>query len=140
MAAYTKPLPPPNYLTRQFWEGCKAHKLLIQRCTVCNTPSFSPRDACPGPDCLEYGTLAWEEASGRGRVIGFTIVRQPADPRFAADVPYVLAVIELNERVRLNANVVGCAPEAVRVGMPVEVVFDDVTPEFTLYRFRPLAS
>jgi hypothetical protein len=79
----------------------------------------------------------WVRASGRGRVYTFTITRQNQAPGFREELPYVLAIVELDEGPRLMTNVVGCAPDAVRIGMAVEVVFDDVTPEVTLPKFRP---
>jgi uncharacterized OB-fold protein len=76
-------------------------------------------------------------ASGKGSVYTFTVTHQNQAPGFRGEVPYVLAVVELAEGVRMMTNVVGCAPEDVRIGMPVEVVFEDVTPEVALPRFRP---
>ena len=78
-------------------------------------------------------------ASGRGTVYSFTVTHQNQAPGFREELPYVLAVVELAEGPRLMTNIVECAPDAVRIGMPVEVVFDDVTPEVTLPKFRPAA-
>jgi uncharacterized OB-fold protein len=83
------------------------------------------------------GTLDWVESSGRGWVYAFTISYQPAHPAFADDVPYVLAIIELEEGWRMNSNVINIDPQEVKVGMRVEVVWDDVTPEFSLPKFQP---
>ena len=98
---------------------------------------FYPRDVCPGPECFGVGTLEWEESSGKGWVYAHTISFQPAHPAFADDVPYVLAIIELDEGWRMNSNVVNIDPQDVKIGMRVEVVWDDVTPEFTLPKFQP---
>ena len=76
-------------------------------------------------------------ASGWGTVYSFTVTHQNQAPGFREELPYVLAIVELDEGVRMMTNVVGCAPDAVRVGMRVEVVFEDVTPEITLAKFRP---
>jgi len=77
----------------------------------------------------------WAKVSGRGTVYSFIIARRPYHP--AIPVPYVIAIIELAEGVRMTSNVVECPPEEVRVGMAVEVVFDDLSPEFSLPKFRP---
>jgi len=76
-------------------------------------------------------------ASGRGTVYSFTVTYQNQSPGFREELPYVLAIVELDEGVRMMTNVVGCAPDAVRIGMPVQVVFEDVTAEITLPKFRP---
>jgi hypothetical protein len=76
-------------------------------------------------------------ATGRGTVHTFTVTHQNQAPGFREELPYVLAIVELEEGPRLMTNVVGCAPDAVRIGMPVEVVFEDVTPDVTLPKFRP---
>ena len=77
-------------------------------------------------------------ATGRGTVYSFTVTYQNQAPGFREELPYVLAIVELDEGVRMMTNVVGCAPDAVRVGMAVEVVFEDVTAEITLAKFRPV--
>jgi uncharacterized OB-fold protein len=73
-------------------------------------------------------------------VYSYTVARRPTGPQWAADVPYVIAIIELEEGVHLTANIVECDPESVRVEMPVEVTFHDVTPEVTLPQFRPASA
>ena len=78
-------------------------------------------------------------ASGRGTVYSFTVTNQNQAPGFRDEVPYVLAIVELAEGPRIMTNIVGCAPADVRIGAAVEVVFDDVTPEVTLAKFRPVA-
>jgi hypothetical protein len=82
--------------------------------------------------------LEWVESSGKGWVYACSISYQPAHPAFADDVPYVLAIIELDEGVRMHSNVVGIDPKEVEIGMRVEVAWDDVTPEFSLPKFRPI--
>jgi uncharacterized OB-fold protein len=81
--------------------------------------------------------LEWVKVSGRGRLHSYTIVQQPANAAFRDDVPYVYAVIQLDEGPRLVSNMVQCEHDALQVDMPVEAVFDDVTPECTLVKFRP---
>lgn len=131
---YPKPLPHPSNLTRPFWEAAKRHELQIQRCQSCGHFIFYPRPLCP--NCLSTD-LAWTPVSGRGTLYSFTVVRQAASKRFAADVPYIFAVVELAEGPRMATNLVDCPIGEARVGIPVEVVFDDVTDEFALVKFRP---
>ena len=134
MTAYNKPLPEPNPVTEEFWKAAKRHELLIQCCKSCNEHIFYPREVCPR--CLS-SDLDWMEASGRGRVYSYTVVRQAAHPSFRADTPYILAIIELDEGPRLTSNLMDCQIEDIRVDMPVTVAFDDVTAEVSLVKFRP---
>jgi uncharacterized OB-fold protein len=75
--------------------------------------------------------------SGRGAVFSFAVMHQAVHPGFAAEVPYPIVVVELEEGVRLLSNLVDCPLAEVRIGLPVEVVFEDVTAEVTLPKFRP---
>ena len=131
---YKKPLPRVDEETRGFWEALARHELYVQRCRSCGTTRFYPRSVCPA--CLSSDT-EWLRSSGRGTVYSFTVTHQNQAPGFREELPYVLAIVELDEGVRMMTNVVGCAPDAVRVGMPVQVVFEDVTAEITLAKFRP---
>jgi uncharacterized OB-fold protein len=133
---YTKPLPRPinPELTRPFWEAARRHELVMPRCTTCDHVFFYPRSECPR--CFST-TLELVPVSGRGRLHSFTIVYQPANAAFKAEAPHVYAVVQLDEGPRLVSNVVECDPEAVRVDMPLVAVFDDVTPEWTLVKFKP---
>jgi uncharacterized OB-fold protein len=79
----------------------------------------------------------WVKLSGKGEVYSFIIVHRRYHPAFAADIPYVVAIIEVEEGLRMLSNVIGCKPDAVRIGMPVEVSFEDVSPEFALPKFKP---
>ena len=133
--SYRKPLPRIDEESRGYWEALARHELYLQRCRDCGTKRFPPRAVCPA--CLSSAS-AWVRASGRGTVYTFTVTHQNQAPGFREEVPYVLAVVELAEGPRLMTNIVGCAPDAVRIGMPVEVVFEVVTPEITLAKFRPV--
>jgi uncharacterized OB-fold protein len=132
--AYRKPLPRIDEDSRGFWEALARHELYFQRCRDCGTKRFYPRALCT--NCLSSAT-EWVRASGHGTVYTFTVTQQNQAPGFREELPYVLAIVELEEGVRLMTNVVGCAPDAVRINLPVEVVFDDVTAEVTLPKFRP---
>jgi uncharacterized OB-fold protein len=135
-AGYHKPLPNPSFVSQPFWDAAKEHRLVYQRCRLCGTNVFYPRDICPGPDCFGVGTLDWVESSGKGTVYSFTVSYQPAHPAFKEDVPYMLAIVELDEGWRMNTNIINADPKDVAIGMKVEVVWDDVTPEITLPKFQ----
>ena len=136
MAEYNKPLPIPDPVTRPFWDSLKAHAVQLQRCDRCDRFIYYPRAVCPG--CLS-DDLAWSPVSGRGVVHAFTIPHRHPNPAFGSGVPYVVALIELEEGVRMMSNLIDVdpTPEAVRIGLPVEIVYDDVTDEVTLPKFRP---
>ena len=132
--AYAKPLPEPSEVTRRYWEAARAHRLELQRCGDCERFVFYPRPLCP--HC--GGTrLEWRPASGRGTLYSYTVARRAPIPSFEGDVPYVIAIVELEEGPHFTSNVVGIPPDALRVGMPLRAAFDAVTPEVTLVRFRP---
>jgi uncharacterized OB-fold protein len=75
--------------------------------------------------------------SGRGRLHTYTVVYQPGNAAFRGDTPYIYAVVQLDEGPRMVSNIVQCEIDAVRVDMPLEAIFDDVTPEWTLVKFKP---
>lgn len=131
-ANITRPLPSPEPETAPFWEGANSHKLLIQRCVNCQRHQFYPRFFCGA--CA--GDVEWVQTSGNGQVHSFTIVRQNGTPPFDGLVPYVLALIDLDEGVRMMGNVVDIAVEDVTIGMPVEVGFLTVTDTVTLPIWR----
>jgi len=134
MSEPRRPLPRIDEETRGYWEAVVRHELFVQECGACRVRRFPPRAVCPA--CLSSSTT-WIRASGRGTVYSFTVTHQNQAPGFRERLPYVLAVVELEEGVRLMTNLVGCAPDAVRIGMAVEVEWEDVTPEVTLPLFRP---
>ena len=135
--AYDKPLPVPDPVTQPFWDGLKAGELRIQRCMACGTAIFYPRSGCPGCGSRD---IEWITASGRGTVHAFTIAHRGVPAAFKGSTPYVVAMVELEEGARLMTNLIGVdpTPEAVKIGMPVEVVFDAVTDTVTLAKFKPL--
>jgi hypothetical protein len=133
MSDYTKPLPRPTVTSRPYWDAAKRHELKLQRCGACNALIYYARDRCP--QCFS-DQLTWQTVSGRGKVYSYTVVRR-ASTRSFSDKPYVLAIVELDEGgVRMTTNI-EAPPEQVKVGMPVNVFFDDVTPERTLVKFKP---
>jgi hypothetical protein len=117
----------------EFFDAAREKRLLIQACTKCKEHQFYPRQICVhcgSPD------VEWVQASGRGSVHTYTVVHQQGMPGWRDEVPYVAAVIDLEEGVRLTSNVVGCEPADVSVGMPVEVEFVD-EGMYVLPRFKP---
>jgi uncharacterized OB-fold protein len=133
---YAKPLPRVDEESKGFWEACQRHELYVQRCTACGALRHYPRALCPA--CLS-DRVEWVRCSGRGTVYTFTVTHQNQAAGFRDALPYVLAYVELEEGVRMLSNIVGCAPEAVRIGMPVRVVFEDVTADVSLPKFEPEA-
>ena len=131
---YAKPLPEPSAVSAPFWEGLKADELRLQWCAACSRYVFYPRSVCP--HCLS-DRLEWQTASGRGRVYSYTIVRRAMNPAFAQEVPYIFAIVELEEGPRVTTNLVNCPPEGARVDMPVKAAYDSVTSEIALLKFEP---
>jgi len=127
-----RPRPSLN-LDNQFWfDGAKEHRLLIQQCSSCQALRHPPGPMCPQCQSLEWGTV---EASGRGTVYSFVTNHYPPVPSF--DYPLNVSLIELEEGVRLIANVIDIDPHDVEIGMAVEVEFVDHDEDLTLPAFRP---
>jgi uncharacterized OB-fold protein len=129
-----RPLPEPSGVTVPFWDAAAKHKLLIQQCRACGSHQFYPRYNCTKCGSVE---LDWVEASGRGQIYSYTIARRPTHPAFANEVPFVIAIVDLEEGARMTTNIVGCDPEEVSIGMSVEVTFDDRKKDIALPLFRP---
>lgn len=140
MAEYRKALPDPIAETQAYWDGTKRHELLIQKCGECGTFRFYPRTYCINLNC-HSDKSTWEKVSGQGKVYTYTINYRPA-PGFNTETPYVVALIELDGTggVRMMSNVINVDPSQVRVDLPVEVVFEDVTDTITLPKFRPASA
>jgi uncharacterized protein len=132
-----RPRPVPIDVTRPFWDGLAADEIRLQRCRDCNSWVFYPRPRCS--TCLS-DALDWHTVSGRGTVYSYTIARQATHPAFAAEVPQLLAIVELDEGVRMTTTLVDAAPADLRVGLPVTPVFDHGDDGMTLLRFRPAAD
>ena len=135
--SHAKPLPRVTADNRPFWEAARRHELALQRCEDCTRFRYPPAPVCP--ECLSE-RFTWTPVSGRGTVTTFVIVHRPYFASFAADLPYNVVQVQLDEGPRLTANLVGVANADLRIGARVEVVFDDVTPDVTIPRFRPLAA
>ncbi len=136
MNEFAKPTPIPDSDTRPFWDACREHELRAQRCNNCGRFRWPPQSFCPSCYSWEY---EWTRLSGLGTVKSFSVVHHSAVRSFKDDLPYVVALIELdgtNDRVNIMSNIVGCPWEDVKVGKRVEVVFNDVSTEATLPQFR----
>ena len=131
--AYAKPLPLMQGLAKQFYDWCRQHELRFQRCTACGAWRHVPREMCAACGAWEW---EWARSGGRGSLFTWTVAARAMHPAFQADVPHVSVVVEMEEGVRLVSEVIDCPPDELEVGMPVEVVFDDATPEVTLPKFR----
>ena len=121
-----RPLPLPNPTTQPFFDGAREERLVLQRCPR-DGFFFYPRSRCP--ECLA-DDWEWEPVSGRGTVYAFTIDRIGHDPLLASSLgsrmPFVIAVVELEEGPRMTAGIVGCDPSQVRVGLPVRAAFEHI--------------
>lgn len=131
--AYKKPLPKRRGYAGQFYEFCKKHELRFQRCTDCKTWRHVPRDMC-----AKCGSFNWEwaKSSGKGKIYSWTTAEQTMLPQFEDVTPYSPAIVELEEGVRMVTWITDIPNEELKLDIPVEVVFDDVTPEVTLPKFR----
>ena len=133
---YKKPLPRGIHpeMTKPFWEAAKRHELGMPRCHTCGHYFFYPRQECP--ECLSRD-WEYEKVSGKAHLYTFNINHSPANPNFRNDVPFVYAVVQLEEGPQMISNVVDCPLDQVKIDMSLVATFDDVTPEWTLVKFKP---
>lgn len=131
----TNPLPRPiaNADSQAYWDAARERRLVIRKCNACGEVHFMPRHLCP--HCWS-DRLEWVVANGQGEVHSFTIIRRASDPAFASKVPYAVALIELDEGVRMMSNIVGEDALSVKIGDRVTVTFEDrgegaLIPQFT---------
>jgi uncharacterized protein len=127
-------LPAPDPETQPFWDAARAGVLLIRRCRDCGRFHFYPRPFCPV--CWSTN-VEWVEASGRGTLYTWSVVRRNDLPPFDEGVPYVAAVVDLEEGPRMMTNVVDCDFDALEIGMPLDVVFQPIAGNVTIPVFRP---
>ena len=133
--AAVKHFPRPTPETEAYWEGCRKQELLLQRCNECSEFQFYPRIMCT--NCAS-DKLEWVRAEGQGTILTFTIVRRPVSEAYAADVPYVVALIKLDEGPTMMSNVVQCDPETLQIGDPVQVLFENWSEDVSIPQFRPV--
>jgi uncharacterized OB-fold protein len=134
---YTKPLPELEGMAGEFYGFCKRGELRFQRCTDCRAWRHVPREMCAGCGSSRW---EWARSGGRGSVFTWTVVGRALHPAFQDDTPYAPAVVEMDEGVRVLSHVTDCAPDELEIGMRVEVVFDHVSDEVALPKFRRAQS
>jgi len=119
-----------------FWEGCREGRLMLSWCASCHRHHFYPRAFCPHCGSAD---IEWKQASGKGTIYTFAVVRQPIERAFADLVPYVLAIIQLDEGVRILSHVVSTDPDSVKCDTKVTVEFKPYSDKITLPMFRPVS-
>ena len=130
-------IPRPTPVSQAYWEGCRSGQLLIQYCPQCSRYQFYPRSICT--QCMS-DKLDWVQATGQGTVETWTIVRRPVSEAYAAQAPFVLALIRLDEGPVMMSHVTGCDAEKVQTGMRVRVVFEAWSEQVTLPLFTPVKA
>lgn len=129
-----KPVPAITAAMAPFFAGAKRHELVLQKCSDCGAYRFPARDLCS--NCLSTSST-WEKVSGNGEVFSYSVMHQVYHPGFATEVPYAVVLVQLAEGPRITSNLVGVPPHEIRIGMPVKVVFEDVSDDVTLPKFAP---
>jgi hypothetical protein len=129
-------LPAPDNASRHYWQSAADGKLVVQRCTTCREFQFYPRALCVS--CA--GETEWVDASGRGTLYTYTIIRQNRSPAFAALSPYAVGMVELEEGVRMMSNIVDCDVEQLSIGMALEVVLVKAADDVGLPFWRPVTD
>jgi uncharacterized OB-fold protein len=132
-ATWEKPIPHYDAVTKPFWDATLEDKLLFQECPACGNRQFYPRATCTACGA----TPEWREASGQGTVHTFTVIRQFGGPGFKDELPYVVAMVDLDEGVRMMGNVTDVDPDTVSIGLPVEVWFAPADERFAIPLWRP---
>ncbi|HXQ18303.1 MAG TPA: OB-fold domain-containing protein [Acidimicrobiales bacterium] len=125
--------PPVTPTSEPFWEATKQRQLVLQWCTECERAIFFPRDNCPV--CLG-SSLDWRPASGRGVVHSVTVETSSPNPAIAGGDPYAVALVDLEEGVRMMSNIVGCPPGEVAVGQAVQVTWAQLSDGRHLPQFE----
>ena len=128
-----KPIPEATPALAPYFAAACAGRLVVQRCSGCGALRFPPRELCSG--CLATGAT-WQEVSGRGEIFTYNVMHQVYHPGFAAAVPYAVVIVKLDEGPKITSNLVDCPLAEITIGMPVEVAFEEVSPEITLPKFR----
>lgn len=137
-AVPAKPRPrPQDPVEQEFWRRCQAGRLHFQRCAACGTWRHLPRYMCARCGSPEF---AWEPSSGKGTLFSWTVTHQALHPAFAADIPFIAAVVELEEGVRMATRLVDCPPDRLELEMPLALDFETLDDGFRLPVFRPVAE
>ena len=130
-----KPRPAPilDPESAPYWSAAHEGRLVVQHCQRCATHQLYPRDRCLS--CR--GPVEWVEASGGGTVYSFTVIRQNHTRPFRDQLPYVVALVDLEEGPRVMTNIVGCEPEDVHIDMRVHASFEAVSDQASIVLFAP---
>ena len=131
-----RPLPRPDDASQAYWEACRAGELRMQRCGACGRFRFPPRPMCPR--CQSFD-CEWRESSGRGRLYSWVVCHPPLLPAFQSRAPLAIVLVELEDdpTLRIVGNLFECPLPEIAIGMPLEVFFEQVTPEVSLPQWRP---
>ncbi len=123
---------------KPFWDAVANHELVLQKCRACDIYYHAPRPMCP--ECKSMDTLEWVPASGRGHIYSYVNFTTDKMAYPAMKVPYSVVLVELEEGVRIISNLMDIEPDEIEIGMPVEVAFDDISDDLTLYKFKRRAA
>lgn len=123
-----------NADSREFWDYTLQDCLMLRTCNSCGLLMYYPRVLCTS--CMSTD-LGWTKSSGKGTVYAFSIVHRAPNEAFKSDVPYIIAIIELDEGPRMLSNIIDCPPDQSFINMPVVVSFDKSYDGFKLPKFRP---
>jgi uncharacterized OB-fold protein len=129
-----KLVPGVSELTEPYWAGAQRHELLLQHCQACGHIWHPPLPRCPA---CHLDDIEWTPASGRGHLYTYTAAYHATHAAMADKVPYIIALVQLEEGPRVLTNLRNCAEADASVGMPVHLIFEELTPEITLPQFEP---
>ncbi len=132
-----KPLPQPTPWSQPFWDAAREHRLVLRRCNTCGAYQHPPYPSCKV--CYQED-FSWVQAAGRASLFAYTVNRFAVPFPFLADLPYVTAIVELAEGVRMISNIVECDHDSLASGMELEVIFEDVSDECTLPKWKPVSQ
>ena len=133
---YNKPIPVPQGESDEYWNKAKEGELWLRNCNSCGNPYFYPRDISP---CCFSKDTSWIKASGKASLYTYAIVHRAPHPGFAQDAPFVVAIVELEEGPHMPTNIVIDDPteENLKIGMALEVIFEDISEKIALPKFKP---
>ncbi len=128
-----RPAPTPDPDSAPYWSAALAGRLVVQRCSSCGHHQLYGRDRC----LLCRGPVTWVEASGRATVYSYTVIHQNYQRPFRSMLPYVVALVDLEEGPRVMTNIVGCAPDEVHIDMALRARPEPVSEEAGIVLFEP---
>ena len=135
---YSKPIPSPQGESDVYWQKAKDHELWLRKCNSCGEAYFYPRDISP---CCFSRNTRWIRASGKATLFSYGIVHRSPHPSFNEEAPFVVAIVQLEEGPKIPTNIITDetpSPENIRIGMPLHVIFEDISDEISLVKFTPI--